>query len=230
MNVSQIMTTKVVSVDRQTSLKEVARLLTIHRVAGLPVLGADGKVVGVVSEGDILWKETGLAPESDNLIARLLNVADHDDDKLEARTAGEAMSTPAITIAPNATVAQAARSMIDQRVNRLPVVNEGRLVGIIARSDLVRAFTRSDQEIEREIADDVLLRTLWIDPDTLSVAVAEGEVTLAGTVDNRSSAEIVETYVRRIPGVVSVSSKLVWGIDDLTRRVAAAADSLPQRL
>ena len=101
-----------------------------------------GELLGVISEGDILWKETGLASEPDNLIARILNVADRDDDKLDAATAGEAMSSPAITVAPNAPVAQAARLMIDKRVNRLPVVKDGKLVGIVARSDLVRAFLR----------------------------------------------------------------------------------------
>jgi CBS domain-containing protein len=230
MNVSEIMTRSVVSVTPETTLKEVAALLTERRIAGVPVCRSDGELVGVISEGDILWKETGLAPASETLLTRILNAADREDDKLAARTAGEAMSSPAITVAANAAAAQAARLMIDHHVNRLPVLADGKLVGIIARSDLVRAFVRSDAEIAREIEQDVLLRVLWIEPRTLSVSVEAGEVRLTGRVDNRSTAELVETYVRRIPGVVALSGELSWNFDDLARRVAAAAKVIPHKL
>jgi CBS domain-containing protein len=227
-NVERIMTCDVVTVSPETPIKDVAELLVEHRIAGLPVCNADG--VGIVSEGDILWKETGLNPKPGGLIARILDAADGDDLRVAAQNAGDALTSPAITVQPGATVAQAAKLMIDHAVNRLPVVVDGRLVGIVARSDLVRAFVRSDEAIESEISDDVLLRTLWIDPDTIAVAVAGGKVTLAGEVDNRSTAELVGAYIRRIPGVVSVTSRLTWPIDDLARRTAAAAAQLPRRL
>lgn len=230
MNVARIMTKDVVTVTPECTLKEVARLLAEHRIAGLPVCREDGELVGVVSEGDILWKETGLAADHGNLIARILNAADREDDKLDAATAGEAMSAPAVTIGPEAAVAEAARLMIEERVNRLPVVVDGKVVGIVARSDLVRAFLRPDAEIEREITDDVLLRVLWIDPATLAITVNRGAVVLEGVVDNRSSAELVEAYVRRVPGVVSVESRLDWELDDLGRRAARGADQLQHRL
>jgi CBS domain-containing protein len=229
MNISQIMTTEVVTVSPDTPLKDVAALLVRHRIAGLPVCEPDGTVVGVVSEGDILWKETGLRVGANGMIARILNVADGDDKRIGAMTAGEAMTAPAATIEPGATVAQAAKLMIDRQINRLPVVHEGTLVGIVARSDLVRAFLRSDEAIEHEIAEDVLLRMLWIDPDTVSISVENGNVTLTGTVENRSAAELTETYVRRIPGVVTVNSELGWAVDDLARRTAVAAAQLPPR-
>ena len=230
MNISQIMTTDVVTVAPDAPLKDVAALLVLHRIAGLPVCGADGSVLGVVSEGDILWKETGLSGDPIGVLDRILNVADGDDKRIGASTAGEAMTTPAATIAPTDTVAHAAKLMIDHRINRLPVVHDGKLVGIVARSDLVRAFVQSDDAIEREIADDVLLHVLWIDPDTLSISVDHGNVSLTGKVENRSAAELIETYVRRIPGVVSIHSELEWGIDDLARRTTQSAAQLPRHV
>lgn len=223
MNVEQIMTTEVLTVDPGASLRDVAELLVQHRIAGLPVCNDQGEVLGVVSEGDILWKETGLAVKSNRLLERILDLADGEEKRLEARTAGEAMSSPAITISPLAPVSQAAKLMIDRRVNRLPVIRDGNLVGIVARSDLVRAFIRSDGTIQREIADDVLLRTLWVDPDSLTLVVDDGEVTISGRVDNRTTAELIETYIRRIPGVVGVTPRLTWTIDDLAKRTAATA-------
>jgi CBS domain-containing protein len=113
-------------------------------------------------------------------------------------------------------------------INRLPVVRDGRLVGIVARSDLVRAFERPDEEIEPEI--EAVLRELWIDRDRVSVAVTRGEVVVAGEVENHSAAIAIKRHIGRIPGVVSVLLKLRWQIDDRSRKVAAAADHLARRL
>lgn len=190
----------------------------------------DGQVVGVVSEADIVWKELGLPAGGGGVIDRILDSAYGEDERVAARTAGEAMSSPAITVTSGATVAEAAKLMVERQVNRLPVVEAGRLVGIVARADLVRAFRRSDEEIEREISDDVLLRTLWVDPDSVSLVLIEGDVTVAGEVENRTIAELIAAYIRRVPGVVGVHSKLTWQVDDLARRTAASADSLPRRL
>lgn len=229
MRVEQLMVRDVLTVGPDTPLKEVAAALARHRISGVPVCDPDGRVLGVVSEADILWKELGLPPSSGGLIDWILNSADRRDARVAARTAGEAMTSPARTVAPDTTVAEAAKSMIEHDVNRLPVVSDGRLVGIVARADLVRAFERSDEELEREISDDVLLHTLWVDPDSVSLVVIEGAVTVAGEVENRSTAELIEAFIRRVPGVVSVHSKLTWQVDDLARRTAAAADRLPHR-
>ncbi len=229
MRVDEVMTTDVVTVAPETTLKEVAALLSGRRISGVPVCDADGRVLGVVTEADILWKELGLGPGR-GVLERLLERASGEDTRVGARTAGEAMSAPPITVAPDAPVAHAAELMIEHGVNRLPVVAGDTLVGIVARADLVRAFTRSDEEIAREIGDDVLLRTLWVDPDSVSLAVVDGDVTIAGEVENRTTAELVEAYVRRVPGVVSVISRLTWRIDDRSRRVAAGTARLPHRV
>jgi osmotically-inducible protein OsmY len=88
----------------------------------------------------------------------------------------------------------------------------------------------SDEEIEREISDDVLLHTLWVDPEAVSLVVIEGQVRVAGEVENRTTAELIEAYIRRVPGVVSVQSELTWRLDDLARRTAASADRKPRKV
>jgi predicted transcriptional regulator len=120
------------------------------------------------------------------------------------------MTSPPLTIGAGRPVREAATRMLEDGVNRLPVVDaDGRLVGIVTRADLVRAFTRTDEAIRREIADDVLRRTLWIDdPGAVSVTVEEGEVTLAGTVATAADAELLPRFVERVPGVVRVTSTL----------------------
>ena len=230
MRIDDLMTKNVVTVTPETTLKDVAVLLANHKIAGVPVCDEAGNVLGVVSEGDILWKELGLRAESPSLLERIFERAYGEDVRIGAATAGEAMSTPAITIPPSATVAYAARVMVEHKVNRLPVVDHGKLVGIVARADLVRAFQRSDEEIEREISAGVLLDTLWVDPDAVSLVVLGGNVTIAGEVENRSTAELIEGYVRAVPGVVSVRSLLTWQVDDRSHRTESAAERLTRHV
>jgi CBS domain-containing protein len=213
------MTRDVLTVSPETSLKVVAGLLAEHRISGLPVCAVDGRVLGVVSEADILWKELGVRTGSGGLLARILDSAYGTEQRAAATTAGEAMTAPAITVRPDAHVARAAELMIEHGVNRLPVVRDGSLAGIIARSDLVRAYERADSEIAQEISDEVLLHTLWIDPDTISVDVADGNVTLAGEVDSGPIAAEIEHFVRRVPGVASVRSELRRRSEERPHRV-----------
>jgi len=229
MRVDQVMNRDVVTVSPTTPLKEVASLLARRRISGVPVCDAGG-VVGVVSEADILWKELGVSEGGGGWVEGILESAYGDKGRVAAGSAGEAMTAPAIVVAPQATIPEAAKLMIECRVNRLPVVEDGKLVGIVARSDLVRAFTRTDEEIKGEIRDDVLLHTLWIEPFALSLVVLEGDVTVGGEVENRSTAALVEGYIRRVPGVVAVHSHVSWKIDDLARRTRASANHLPSRI
>jgi CBS domain-containing protein len=229
MDVKDLMTTNVVTVTPETTLKEVANLLVERGIAGVPVCRPDGHVVGVLSESDILWKEIRPLPEDNHLLLRLLDSAYGDDKRAKAKTAGEAMSAPAITIEPDAPVARAARIMLEYMINRLPVVSDGRLVGILARSDLVRAFRRPDDEIAGEIRDDVL-HSLWVDPEEISITVLDGEVAIAGEVENRSTANAIEKWIRRVPGVTSLRSELRWEVDDRSHKLAAAADRLTHRV
>ena len=226
MKIQDVMKTPVITVVLDTPLKEVAELLAEHGISGLPVVDAAGTVVGVVSEADILYKERTETHARRGLFGLLLDASRIEADaKLQARTAGEAMTAPALTIEPTRSVTEAAALMLDESVNRLPVVDEdGQLIGIVTRADLVRAFVRSDDEIEREIREEVILRALWIPPERVTVTVEKGEVTLAGEMDSEVEAELIPKFVQRVPGVVSVLSKLTWQpLEDGHRRERSEA-------
>jgi CBS domain-containing protein len=210
MNVADVMTADVVTVGVETPLRDVAALLSERKISGVPV-GEEGRVVGVVSEGDIIAKERGPRSERRSLFGALLDDRATAELKLEARTAGAAMTSPAVTIAPDRPVADAAGLMVDKGVNRLPVVNaDGALLGIVTRADLVRVFVRTDAELTNEIREDVLLNVLWITPGSVDVTVADGVVTLKGEVENRPTAEMLPGFVQRVPGVVAVHSDVTW--------------------
>jgi CBS domain-containing protein len=133
--------------------------------------------------------------------------------KVAARLAGDAMTSPAITVEPWQPAQRAASLMLDYGVNRLPVVDDDKLVGIITRKDLLRAFVRSDAEIKHEILDDVVLRSLWISPERVAVEVHDGDVKIGGQVDTELDAELVRRLVERVPGVVTVQTDFHVGAE-----------------
>src|SRR5262245_47202350 len=213
MKLSEILTSDPIGVGPETPLKDVAAILLEHRISGVPVIGERLEVLGVVSEADIIAKEVGPDPRDRRLISWLLGSWHVDQEKIAARTAGEAMSSPAVTVGPRETVAEAARLMTTKGIKRLPVVDDGALIGIVTRADLVRAFCRSDEEIEREIRK-MLLERLWLDEPGLRLRVERGEVRLVGKMRRRSDAELLAQLTRRVPGVVDVHSTLRWDWDD----------------
>ena len=217
MNVADLMSTPVVTVPPTMPIKDVARLFVEEKISGAPVV-EDGRVRGIISAGDIVSKERGVLTPAGHALDWLF-AEKADTAKRTARTAADAMSRPAITIGPGASVAEAAQLMVGRGVNRLPVVSRGRLVGIVTRSDLVRAFSRTDEELDQEIREDVLLNTLWLEPETLEIRIDGGRVTLAGIVETRTDAEVAAAYVARVAGVVSVdTSGIIYRRDDLLRR------------
>ncbi len=207
MKVSELMKTDVVTAVPEESLRDVARRLVEHGISGVPVCDEGQQVVGVISEGDILYKERGRSARRRPLARILDSAARAETIKVQARTVREAMTSPAITISPSRTAAHAARLMLDNTVNRLPVVTQdGHLVGIVTRADLVRAFARPDAEIAAEIREDILHRVLWVQPEAINVAVRDGAVTLAGELETTTEAEVLQSLVEKVPGVVAVDS------------------------
>jgi len=208
MQVRDLMTRDVITVTPEMTLKDAAALLVRHRISGAPVVDGDGGIVGVLSEADVLVKESG-ERRRDGMLGWLLEPGDAFRDKLAARTVGEAMTTPPLTIGPRAPAHKAATRMIEDGINRLPVVDDaGRIVGIVSRADLVRAFARSDEDILDEIRTEILRRTLWLEPGAVEVRVAAGAVELTGEVETKTDAELLPRLVKRVPGVVSVHAEL----------------------
>ncbi len=208
LRVRHVMTTPVVTVREDTCVKEVAEVLLRHRISGVPVLSAGGELVGIVTEADLLYKEL---PERAG--GWRLRPDPAEVRKRAALTARDLMTRPVLTVEEDAPLREAARLMAQHRVNRLPVLREGKLVGIVSRADVIKALAREDAELERAVRES-LLRDLWVDPATVQVRVEEGVVYLEGTVDRWSDKELVERWVAGVDGVVSVHSALTYRVDD----------------
>ncbi|MDR6975947.1 CBS domain-containing protein [Streptomyces sp. 3330] len=212
-----LMVGDVVTARCDTPFKEVVRLLEEHRISGLPVVDGNRKVIGVISESDLVLRQAH-RPGSDGIGARLRRLlggrARHAAGS-RARTAGAMMSAPAVTARADATVSEAARLMTRHRVERLPVVDEeGSLVGIVTRGDLLRVFLRSDEEIRRDVRQEVFVNTLWLAPHTVEATVRDGVVTLTGQLERRSEIPIAVGMTRRLDGVVDVVDHLSYRLDD----------------
>jgi len=203
--VRDIMTRSVVAVRKDASFKEMADMLRRRRISAFPVLNDAGRVIGVVSEGDLLVKEAVLA-DSTSLLAALRHVKE--DDKAAGMTAGDLMTAPAITIGPDASVAEAARLMYDRRVKRLPVVNPaGALLGIVSRVDVLAVFGRPDSEVCDQITQQVL-PGLIAAPHHVEVVVHDGIVTISGELPEGQQSHTVIAEIRHVQGVVAVRDRL----------------------
>lgn len=211
--VRDIMATKVVTVEPKTPYHEIVTLLLEHDISGLPVVDRDGALLGIVSEADLITKEA--YEEEEGRRRHLSVVRDHilgrDTDwirKSAGRNAQELMTSPVQTISPDDDLATAARTMLERHLKRLPVVEDGKLVGIVARHDLLRPFARSDEEIDAEVT--ALLADPMRTPDGHQVthSVRSGVVFLNGTTRYPSDVHVIVAFVSAIPGVVAVGDGL----------------------
>ncbi|MFI8521230.1 CBS domain-containing protein [Streptomyces sp. NPDC085481] len=216
--IGELMTRKVVSVRGDAPFKEITRTLTQHQVTAVPVVDGGGRVLGVVSEGDLLRKTADQAATPGDLPA-VPFVEAWERAKAEGTRAEELMSAPAVCARPEWTVAEAARLMEVQGIKRLVVVDdEERLVGIVSRRDLLGIFLRQDDDIRREIVEDVLGDTLRLEPTALDVEVHDGRVELSGRLPFRGMIPAIERMCAMVDGVVSVSrTRLVYDFDDTKR-------------
>ena len=209
--VKDVMTTRVVSVRKDASFREMAAALREHRVSAFPVVDGDGKVIGVVSEADMLAKEA-LGSEPQGMPGMITGLLRHKEQaKARGITAGDLMSSPPVTVTPEDTIERAARLMYTRKVKRLPVVDAGaHLVGIISRTDVLAIFDRPDEEIRTEIRDQVIRDAFLVDPATLGVIVKEGVVTLGGRPENNDVGHQIVERIRHVPGVVAVRDRLSY--------------------
>ena len=221
--VKDLMTPQVVTIGPATPFKEIVARLANHRVSAVPVVNDDGLVLGVVSEADLLLKEEFPDPDQDIPLfwtkRRRL-----ERDRAAATTARDLMSVAVVSIAPDATVAEAARRMHSAGVKRLPVLDEGgRLVGILSRADLLKVFNRPDQAIRREIKDEVIDGEFMMDPNRFFIHVTDGVVVLQGRVERRSLLPSLVRAVHSVEGVVRVKNRLTFDIDDVEPLLRAMA-------
>jgi CBS domain-containing protein len=204
--VKDVMTTEVVAVRRDTAFKEMAASLRRYRVSAFPVIDGDNKVVGVVSEADLLAKEALSDP---GVVDGLLH--HRDVRKAEGLTADDLMTHPAVTASPDDPVEHAARLMHTLRIKRLPVVNSGgQLVGIVSRADLLAVFDRPDEDIRKEIVDTIVLHEFLVDPRQFKVTVTAGVVTMEGTPETAALGHDLVRKARHVPGVVAVRDRLSY--------------------
>ncbi|NUR30620.1 MAG: CBS domain-containing protein [Catenulispora sp.] len=214
--VSSIMTpaAELVAVQADAPYKQIAALLAEHRISAVPVLDSEDRVVGVVSEADLLAKQSAMEPRRQPLLAgrRERQVS---ATKADATRADGLMTAPPVTVGLNEDVVHAARLMEKHHVKRLPVVDgAGRAAGIVSRRDILRLFLQSDVDIRQEVSQDVILGALWVDPTDLEIEVADGVVCLHGEVETRSLAELIGRLARHTDGVVDVDNRLTFARDD----------------
>ncbi|WP_405810903.1 CBS domain-containing protein [Streptomyces sp. NBC_00210] len=201
-SVSDVMTHTAVSVGRHASYKEIVELMEQWHVSALPVLEGEGRVIGVVSEADLLPKEEYRVDDPAQAERPLSDTA-----KARAVSAAELMSSPAITVHASATIAEAARIMARRRVKRLPVVDEvGLLEGVVSRSDLLKVFLRPDEAIADEIRRTVIGHLP--PPAQVEVSVADGVVALHGSLRDRALVSLLARAARAVEGVVDVRLSL----------------------
>jgi len=207
-SVKDAMTTPVVAVKLGASFQEMAARLRQSRVSAFPVIDDDGKVIGVVSEADMLAKEVLNTDHAGTIIAMLHR---REQDKADGLTARDLMTHPAVTVTPDDSVEQAARLMYTLQVKRLPVVDHrGGLVGIISRTDVLAVYDRPESEIRQEIIDNLIVQGFLQDPDRFTVGVQAGVVTLEGSPDSVALGHDLVRKIRHVQGVVAVRDRLSY--------------------
>jgi len=206
--VKDVMSTHVVAVRPAAPYKEMAAMLHNQRVSGFPVVDEANKVIGVVSETDLLPKEAmeGTVPRTLQTLARQRVRA-----QVNALTAADLMTRPAVTIGPDELVSHAARLMFSQHVKRLPVVSaDGTLIGIVTCSDVLSVYNRPDADIHHAVTQDLILGTFLCDPDRFTVTVHGGVVTIEGMPESTAVGYDIIGAIRHMEGVVSVHDRLTY--------------------
>ena len=206
--VRDVMTRDVLVVRPETTFREVVRLIEEHHVHALPVVDEQQRIKGMVAESDLLIKEEQAEGHVRTPLQRRGRV------RASGTTAGEIMTSPAVTIDPSKTVGEAARLLRRRHIGRVPVVEDGRLIGIVTRSDLLTVFLTSDEDLLREV--ETAIAAVDVAPSrAISATVEDGVVSLHGSVPFRSQLKAIGDRVRRVPGIVRLDVKATSVYDDV---------------
>jgi CBS domain-containing protein len=240
MNVADIMTRKVISVTPETTIAEAARLMLRHRISGLPVVGERGEVVGIVTGGDLLRRaETGTERRHPRWLEFLITPGRLAEEyaQANARKVGEAMSADVVTVAPPDSLADVVGLMERHHVKRLPVIEDGRLVGIVGRANLVRALVANlpepashtvaadDGEIREHLLAEIKKQP-WGPRASVDVRVDAGIVALYGSITDERERTALQVLAENAPGVKAVRDHLVW-VEPVSGLVIPAVGSEP---
>ncbi|MEV5837620.1 CBS domain-containing protein [Nocardia sp. NPDC052112] len=212
--VADVMTRDVVTVPMEAPFRQAVRILAERGVSGAPLVDANGYVVGIVTEGDLLGKQARVGDAAQASTWRRLwrKLVDHG---ATPQTAADFMSTPVITVQPGARLTTAAALLARHNIKRAPVVDtDGGLHGIISRKDLLSVYLRTDAELADEIRAEVLTRAMWVPPTDVTVEVSDGVATLRGKVERQSMIEVITALTTAVDGVVDVRNQLVADTDD----------------
>ena len=210
LKVGDVMTRDVVTISTDTPFKRIEQLLNEHHISALPVLDAEGALIGLVSEADLLLRTESEAEEPGDWS----HDARERRTKAQAQTAAGLMTTPVVDVTPDRPLAAAARLMRKRSVKRLPVVEDGRLVGIVSRADVLKSYLRTDADIRADVVEGVVRGSMWLDPSTFAIEVDDGVVRIRGEVDRRSDVDILTTLILGVEGVIDVDPTLRYRFDD----------------
>lgn len=211
--VGDVMSEDIMTITADAPLKEAAQVMVRSGVSGLPVVGDDRKVIGIITEADFVTAEANRSwgRQRRRLLANFLG----DSKPPNAKIVADVMTLEPHTIDSGCSVTEAARKMTDLRVKRLPVVlPDGTLCGIISRADVMGVFTRPDDALADEIEGGVAVDVLGLSPGDISASVVDGVAEVSGHVPSRSVARILDELASRVEGIVAVESSVTWTHDD----------------
>lgn len=220
MKVRDAMTTPVVTARADTPFPDLVGCLLDNEISGVPVVDDEDHVLGIVTEADLVSKKAygGHRRRALELLADLVSGGETGwVVKGKGRTAVQVMSTPVETVAASDDLRTAARHMLERKVKRLPVVDDGRLVGMVSRTDLLRSLHRADDELASDVAGMLADPLRAPDDHQVTATVEDGVVILGGSTRQPIDLPLLAAMVWRLPGVVDVRNEATAREGDPTR-------------
>lgn len=221
MEALQVMTSPILTISPGASLRQAIEMMLEKRVSGLPVVNEIGQLVGIISEGDLLHRsELGTEKHRSKWLDFLLGPGRSASDYIQShsRRVSDVMTTDIVTVAETTPLEEVVQIMEKRRIKRVPVVRDGGVSGIVTRSDLLRAFLKMSAARETAISDDEIQKKIydtieqegWAPAGSIHVKVADGHVTLVGTIFGEPERDAIRVCAENQPGVTSVSDDMIW--------------------